>query len=76
VTVQAALFSLMTPFAFGPIGNRAVDWIAMAELLLFIMAVPSAVLRPGLVSRIWLIASSLFFLAYAGFIYAVTGIRF
>lgn len=73
VSVQVVLF-------FGMLFNlsndqRMIGWIMGIEVLLFLVAVPCAVIRKGF-ARWWLAFSSIYFLAFAGFVYLVSGIQF
>jgi hypothetical protein len=75
VTLQALLFFAMAFFLIGPIQRRATASIAALEVLLFLIAVPCAILRKG-PTRWFLAVSSVYFLALAGFAYLVSGIQF
>ena len=73
VTLQVLLFAGM--YFFFSNGQRAINSIAEIEVLLVLIAVPCAVMRKGF-ARWWLIFSSVYFLAFAWFIYIVSGIVF
>jgi hypothetical protein len=73
-TMQVPLPFVMAFFSIGP-SNPKLEWIAGLEVLLFLVALPCALKRKGLV-RWWLALSSIFFLALTGFIYLVSGIQF
>lgn len=72
VTLQVLLFVAMIFFLSN---ERTIDWLAGGELVLFLIALPCAVLRKGF-ARWCLAFSSIYFLTFAGFIYIVSGIRF
>lgn len=73
VTGQVALFGIMSLFL---LHNRlAADCVAVGEVALFLFALPCAIARQGLV-RWWLILTSVYFMAFTGFVWVLTGIRF
>ncbi|MGA7343060.1 MAG: hypothetical protein WBE72_00245 [Terracidiphilus sp.] len=75
VTMQVVLHFGMTFFFFGTTDRRTIGWIAGFEVLFFLIALPCALKRKGPVR--WLLAlSSIYFLAFAGFGYMVSGIQF
>ncbi|MGB8097440.1 MAG: hypothetical protein WCF17_09815 [Terracidiphilus sp.] len=73
VTMQVLLCGAMLLFLAN--NGRAIDWIMGVEVLVFFIALPCAILRKGF-TRWGLIFSSIYFLAFAGFVFFVSGIRF
>ena len=75
VTMQVLLFFAMFFFLVSPVGHRTIAWITGLEVLFFLIALPCALIRKG-PTRWWLAVSSIYFLAFAGFGYLVSGIQF
>jgi hypothetical protein len=72
VTAQVLLYGAMLFFLTN---HPAIDRIAAAEVALFLIALPCAILRKGF-ARWWLILTSLYFVVFAGFVWMVSGIQF
>jgi hypothetical protein len=73
VTAQALLIGAI--YLLFSTNHPAIGRIAVVEVVLFLVAVPSAILRKGF-ARWWLILCSLYFLVFAGFVWVVSGIQF
>ena len=75
VTMQVLLVFVMFFFFIGPTDHRTIGWIAGLDVLFFLVALPCALMRRG--PARWLLAfSSIYFSAFAGFGYMVSGIQF
>jgi hypothetical protein len=75
VTMEILLIVVMLSLGIGIIQGDTIGWITGAELLFFLVALPCALMRKGLVR--WCLAfASIYFMAIGGFLYAVSGIQF
>lgn len=75
VSVQLVLLFVEFFLLIHPIDQRFIAWITWSEALLFFIAVPCALIRKG-PTRWFLAVSAFYFLAFTGFVYAVSGIQF